>query len=265
MSNNINIGEILSNFNNRMRAHLVDLEINKGLVTRDMILYDDIIEFRRRYPGEFVDAFVNKFPRLLRIKFFKEKIDLWEEIVKTSEVLPESGYKLEEYVDHIYIPLHYFIRNTPMTADAWGGYIVYDNKLYGVYIDYIIKIKFKTTQEFLEKVKKSCIPRNNTQTCSDFELRIKNKDISILWFSLRNLLKEIFENIRENCNRNCDNEEISGNNPNNICNKCKSGAGVQLEISSKLRNLFEKENGKNGIYKRFLMAINDAVKFYLKN
>ncbi len=63
----------------------------------------------------------------------------------------------------------------------------------------------------------------------------------------------------------CDNEEISGNNPNNICNKCKSGAGVQLEISSKLRNLFEKENGKNGIYKRFLMAINDAVKFYLKN
>ena len=65
-----------------------------------------------------------------------------------------------------------------------------------------------------------------------------------------------------NCS-SCKNDEISGNNPNNICNKGKLKKGVQIELSLSLRKEFEKNGRKTDLYKKFINVIRTTLKEYM--
>jgi len=61
---------------------------------------------------------------------------------------------------------------------------------------------------------------------------------------------------------NCENPEISGENKNNICNKCKD-KGVQIEVSASLRERLDGLGRKSRYYKKFISAIRKAIIDYV--
>ncbi len=81
---------------------------------------------------------------------------------------------------------------------------------------------------------------------------------------LANFLKKELETSGFTCAR-CKNEEISGDNPKNICNKGKTKKGVQMEISKGLRDKFEHNGIKTTLYFKFIKTIRKVLKEYNGN
>jgi phage replication-related protein YjqB (UPF0714/DUF867 family) len=60
--------------------------------------------------------------------------------------------------------------------------------------------------------------------------------------------------------------ELAGKSPNNICNRCQSGQGIQIEVSRGLREIMFKDlirEGKKSVtdtFRRFVSAIAEVLK-----
>jgi len=132
---------------------------------------------------------------------------------------------------------------------------------------------------FIGLKKKNNLLMHITSTCFDEPISTKflrSVDVVVSIHGCRStkdiihiggLNKNLAELIRENLIKkgfeigNCENPEISGENKNNICNKCKD-RGVQIEISTSLRERFHGLGRESRYYKKFISAIRKAVTYY---